>query len=77
MTARLEREISAPDIQMTRKCIIAYQNKAVVYGILFRAETETLSTIAADPKHRLADRHTIHTACPRLMIQGLRLQQAR
>ncbi len=30
---------------------IAYQNKAPVYGILFRAAAETLSTIAADPKH--------------------------
>ena len=30
---------------------IAYQNKKVVYGILFRATAETLSTIAADPKH--------------------------
>jgi Putative transposase/Transposase zinc-binding domain len=30
---------------------IAYQNKARVYGILFRAAAETLSTIAADPKH--------------------------
>jgi hypothetical protein len=30
---------------------IAYQNKDLVYGILFRATAETLSTIAADPKH--------------------------
>jgi hypothetical protein len=30
---------------------IAYGNKAVVYGILFRAAAETLRTIAADPKH--------------------------
>ena len=30
---------------------IAYQNKELVYGILFRATAETLSTIAADPKH--------------------------
>lgn len=30
---------------------IAYQNKAVVYGLLFRAVTETLRTIAADPRH--------------------------
>jgi hypothetical protein len=30
---------------------IAYQNKAVVYGILFRAASETLQSIAADPKH--------------------------
>src|SRR5437879_4560066 len=30
---------------------IAYQNKKVVYDILFRAVAETLSTIAGDPKH--------------------------
>jgi Putative transposase/Transposase zinc-binding domain len=30
---------------------IAYQNKDVVYSILFRATAETLRTIAADPKH--------------------------
>lgn len=30
---------------------IAYQNKEVVYSILFRAAAETLRTIAADPKH--------------------------
>jgi hypothetical protein len=30
---------------------IACQNKAVVYGILFRAAAETLRTIGADPKH--------------------------
>jgi len=30
---------------------LAYQNKDLVYGILFRATAETLSTIAADPKH--------------------------
>ncbi len=30
---------------------IAYQNKAVIYAILFKAAAETLTTIAADPKH--------------------------
>ncbi|HEY5409813.1 MAG TPA: IS91 family transposase [Caulobacteraceae bacterium] len=30
---------------------IAFQNKQVVYGLLFRAAAETLRTIAADPKH--------------------------
>src|SRR6266704_2007365 len=30
---------------------IAYQNKDLVYDILFRATAETLSTIAADPQH--------------------------
>jgi Zn finger protein HypA/HybF involved in hydrogenase expression len=30
---------------------IAWQNKATVYGMLFKAAAETLVTIAADPKH--------------------------
>jgi hypothetical protein len=30
---------------------IAYQNKTVIYAILFKAAAETLMTIAADPKH--------------------------
>jgi putative transposase/transposase-like zinc-binding protein len=30
---------------------IAYQNKAVIYDLLFKAAAETLITIAADPKH--------------------------
>ncbi len=30
---------------------IAFQNKAAVYAMLFRAAAETLSRIAADPKH--------------------------
>ena len=30
---------------------IAFQNKAAVYDLLFRTAAETLTTIAADPKH--------------------------
>ena len=30
--------------------VIAYQNKAVIYDLLFKASSETLLTIAADPK---------------------------
>ena len=30
---------------------IAYQNKAVVYDLLFKVSAETLTTIAGDPKH--------------------------
>src|SRR5260221_7194167 len=30
---------------------IAYQNKTVTYDLLFKASAETLTTIAADPKH--------------------------
>jgi hypothetical protein len=34
---------------------IAYQNKAIVYGLLLKAAAETLSVIAADPKYLGAD----------------------
>ena len=30
---------------------LAYTNKAVIYRLLFQATTQTLLTIAADPKH--------------------------
>ena len=30
---------------------IAYQNKAVIYDVLFKASAETMITVAADPKH--------------------------
>jgi hypothetical protein len=30
---------------------IAYQNKTVIYALLFKASSETMLTIAADPKH--------------------------
>ena len=31
--------------------VIAFQNQTVIYDILFRAASETLRTIAADPEH--------------------------
>jgi hypothetical protein len=51
---------------------IAYQNKArcfttscsVIYDILFKASAETLTTIAADPKHlgaRIGITSVLHT----------------
>jgi hypothetical protein len=43
---------------------IAYQNKAVIYDILFKASAETLITIAADPKHlgaRVGVTSVLHT----------------
>ena len=43
---------------------IAYQNKAVVYDLLFRAASETLLTIAADPRHlgaRVGATAVLHT----------------
>jgi hypothetical protein len=43
---------------------IAYQNKAVVYDLLFRAAAEALLTIAADPKHlgaRIGATAVLHT----------------
>ena len=43
---------------------IAYQNKAMIYDILFKASAETLVTIAADPKHlgaRVGITSVLHT----------------
>src|SRR5438552_17097995 len=43
---------------------IAYQNKAVIYDILFTASAETMVTIAADPKHlgaRIGMTTVLHT----------------
>ena len=43
---------------------IAFQNKRVIYDILFKASAETMLTIAADPKHlgaRIAITSVLHT----------------
>jgi hypothetical protein len=43
---------------------IAYQNKAVIYDLLFRTAAETMLTIAADPKHlgaRIGITAVLHT----------------
>jgi hypothetical protein len=43
---------------------IAYQNKAAIYDLLFKASAETLTTIAADPKHlgaRIGITSVLHT----------------
>jgi hypothetical protein len=43
---------------------IAYQNKAVIYDLLFKASSEALLTIAADPKHlgaRIGLTSVLHT----------------
>jgi hypothetical protein len=43
---------------------IAYQNKATIYGLLFKASAQTLLTIAADPKHlgaRIGMTSVLHT----------------
>ena len=43
---------------------IAWKNKAVVYDLLFRAASETMMTIAADPKHlgaRIGITAVLHT----------------
>ena len=47
-----------------RSPIIAYHNKAVIYDLLFKASAETLTTIAADPKHlgaRVGITSVLHT----------------
>ncbi len=51
---------------------IAYHNKATVYGILFKAASQTLLTIAADPKH-LGARIGL---CPYPVKTGYRLRRA-
>ena len=43
--------------------VIAFQNQTVVYDILFRAASETLRTIAADPKHLGAERLASSVCC--------------
>jgi hypothetical protein len=43
---------------------IAYQNKAVIYDLLFKASSETMLTIAADPRHlgaRIGITAVLHT----------------
>jgi hypothetical protein len=43
---------------------IAYQNKTVIYDLLFKASAETMLTIAADPKHlgaRIGITAVLHT----------------
>src|SRR6202047_3090640 len=43
---------------------IAYQNKAVIYDLLFKASSETMLTIAGDPKHlgaRIGVLSVLHT----------------
>ena len=38
------------DVASGRIAAIAYQNKAVIYDLLFKASSQTMRTIAADPK---------------------------
>ena len=48
----------------SRIAAIAYQNKAVIYDLLFKASAETMLTIAADPKHlgaRIGFTSVLHT----------------
>ena len=43
---------------------IAYQNKAVIYDLLFKASSETVLAIAVDPKHlgaRIGITAVLHT----------------
>jgi len=43
---------------------IAYQNKAVIYDLLFKVSAETMTTIAADPRHlgaRIGVTSVLHT----------------
>ena len=47
-----------------RIAAIAYQNKAVIYDLLFKASSEAVLTIAADPEHlgaRIGILSVLHT----------------
>ena len=54
---------------------LAYQNKAVVYDLLFRTAAETLLTIAADPKHlgaRIGATTVLHSWGPAMTTPSAR-----
>jgi len=56
MQARMEDLLPVEDFHVvftlpSQVADIAYQNKAEVYGLLFKASSEPLRIIAADPKH--------------------------
>jgi len=51
MQARIEDLLPVEYFHASQIADIAYQNKATVYGLLFKASAQTLLTIAADPKH--------------------------
>lgn len=51
-------------IVFTLPAAIAFQNKALVYNLLFKAASETMLTIAADPRHlgaRIGITAVLHT----------------
>jgi Putative transposase/Phage integrase family len=49
--AGLSKQVTVHTLRHSLAGEIAFQNKAVVYAILFRTAAETLATIAADPRH--------------------------
>jgi hypothetical protein len=55
-----------------RIAAIAYQNKAVVYDLLFKASSEAVLTIAADPEHlgaRIGITAVLHTWGSTMTVQ--------
>ena len=48
---------------------IAYQNKAVIYDLLFKASAEMTLAIAADPKH-LGRAHRLHVGAAHLGLRA-------
>ncbi|HEX3522612.1 MAG TPA: IS91 family transposase [Stellaceae bacterium] len=69
MEAREAELLAAPYFHIVftlprRIADVAYQNKALIYDLLFKASAETMLTIAADPKHlgaRLGFTSVLHT----------------
>jgi hypothetical protein len=53
---------------------IAYQNKDVIYALLFKASSDTMLTIAADPKHlgaKIAITAVLHTFYGAFFVKGV------
>jgi len=63
MAAREAELLPIPTSMSSSRCLaigdIAYQNKAVIYDLLFKASSETMLTIAADPSTRSPHRHHV------------------
>src|SRR5229473_244585 len=63
-TAALGGHVGRCENETCAHTVIAYQNKAVIYDLLFKASAETTLTIAADPKHlgaRIGFMSVLHT----------------
>ena len=63
-----------------RIAAIAYQNKAVIYDLLFKASSQTMRAIAADPKHlgvKIGFTSVLHTWGSAMTPYGQKIKSAR